>query len=269
MTQPTAIRPACAAGSFYPDDPQRLLAELDALLAAAPIGEDASGALAIVSPHAGYRYSGPVAASAFGQLMPWRAMVRRAIVLGPAHFTRLGGMALPRFDAFETPLGAVRVDEHARTAAAALPCVVLSDPAHHGEHSIEVQLPFLQRALGSEVEIVPVVVGQVDAHRVADLIDALWPDESTAVVVSTDLSHYHDQATASRLDQRTADAIVRRDPAAIGDYDACGRHALRGLLEFTRRRDLRVRQIDLRTSSDTAGGKSRVVGYGAFGIYST
>ena len=269
MTRPSAIRPASAAGRFYPDDPQRLLAELDALLAAAPISEAASGALAIVSPHAGYRYSGPVAASAFGQLMPRRAMVRRAVVLGPAHFTRLQGMALPRWDAFETPLGAARVDEHARTLAAALPCVVLSDPAHHGEHSIEVQLPFLQRVLGSEVEIVPVVVGRVDAHRVADLIDALWQDQSTAVVLSTDLSHYHDQATASRLDRRTADAIVRRDPAAIGDYDACGRHALRGLLELTRRRDLRVRQLDLRTSGDTAGGTSRVVGYGAFGIYST
>ena len=266
---PTAIRRACVAGSFYPDDPERLLAELDALLAAARSSEDASGALAIVSPHAAYRYSGPVAASAFRQLMSRRAMVRRVVVLGPAHFILLDGMALPRWDAFETPLGAIRVDESARMLAAVLPCVALSDAAHGGEHSIEVQLPFLQRVLGSEIEIVPVVVGRVDADRVADLIDALWQDQSSAVVVSTDLSHYHDQATASRLDQRTADAIVRRDPAAIGDYDACGRAALRGLLEFTRRRDLRVRQIDLRTSGDTAGGKSRVVGYGAFGIYST
>jgi AmmeMemoRadiSam system protein B len=111
-----------------------------------------------------------------------------------------------------------------------LPCVVVSAAAHDGEHSIEVQLPFLQRVLGSQVELVPVVVGQVDTCRVADLIDALWPDESTAVVVSTDLSRYHDRAAASRLDRRTADAIVRRVPAAIGDYDACGRHALRGLL---------------------------------------
>jgi AmmeMemoRadiSam system protein B len=126
MTQPTAIRPACVAGGFYPDDPQRLLARLDALLAAARSSEDASGALAIVSPHAGYRYSGPVAASAFGQLMSRRAAVRRVVVLGPAHFTRLRGMALPRWDAFETRLGAIRIDESARTLAA--PCPVLSAP---------------------------------------------------------------------------------------------------------------------------------------------
>ena len=163
----------------------------------------------------------------------------------------------------------IRVDEPARWLAAALPCVVLSDAAHRAEHSIEVQLPFLQRVLGSEVEIVAFVVGQVEAYRVADLIDALWQDESTAVVVSTELSHYHDHATADRLDRRTADAIVRRDPAANGANDACGRHALRGLLEFTRRRDLRVRQLDLRRSGHTAGSKARVVGYGAFGVYST
>jgi AmmeMemoRadiSam system protein B len=267
--RPTAIRPPCAAGRFYSDDPERLLTELDALLTAARSSEDVPGPLAIVSPHAGYRYSGPVAASAFEQLRSRRAMVRQVVILGPAHFTRLPGMALPRWDAFDTPLGALRIAEPARALAAALPHVLLSDAAHHGEHSIEVQLPFLQRVLGPQVEIVPVVVGQVQADRVADLIDALWQDESTAVIISTDLSHYHDQTTTRRLDRRTADAILRRDPTAIGDHDACGHHALRGLLELTRRRDLRVRQLDLRTSADTAGGKSRVVGYGAFATYST
>jgi AmmeMemoRadiSam system protein B len=267
MTRRAAVRPAAVAGAFYPADAERLAAEVDALLAAASMPDEEPEALAVVCPHAGYPYSGPVAATAYRRLVPRRGSIRRVVVFGPSHFAVLHGMALPSWDAFETPLGTVSVDGPVCALAMALPGVVVSDAPHDREHSIEVQLPFLQRALGAEVSIVPVLVGPVEACLVADLIDALWQDDSTAVVISTDLSHYHDHAAAGRLDRRTADAIVRRDPAAIGEYDACGRYPLRGLLELARRRDLGVRLLDLRTSGDTAGGRSRVVGYGAFGVY--
>jgi AmmeMemoRadiSam system protein B len=252
---------------FYSADPERLAAEVDALLAAASMPKEEPAPLAVVSPHAAYRYSGPVAAAAYRRLAPRHGSVRRAVVLGPAHFTLVHGMAVPCWGAFETPLGAVSVDVGACAIAAALPGVVVSDAAHDREHSIEVQLPFLQRALGAEITIVPVVVGPIEAYRVAYVMDALWQDESTVIVVSTDLSHHHDHATAGRLDRRTAEAILQRDPEAIGEQDACGRYPLRGLLEFARQRDLDVRLLDLRTSGDAAGGPSRVVGYGAFGVY--
>jgi AmmeMemoRadiSam system protein B len=267
MTRPAATRPPAVAGVFYPADPDRLAAEVDALLAAASMPEGGPEPLAVVSPHAGYRYSGPVAATAYRRLAPLRGSVRRAVVLGPAHFTRVDGMALPGWAAFGTPLGMMRVDEPACALAATLPGVVLSDAAHSREHSVEVQLPFLQRTLGAEITIVPVVVGPVEAHLVAHVMEALAQDDSTVIVVSTDLSHYHDQATAGRLDRRTAEAIVRRDPLAIGQQDACGCYPLRGLLEFAHRHDLDVRLFDLRTSGDTAGERSQVVGYGAFGVY--
>jgi AmmeMemoRadiSam system protein B len=267
MNRPAATRPPAVAGMFYSADPDRLAAEVDALLAAASMPKEEPAPLAVVCPHAAYRYSGPVAATAYRRLVPRRGNIRRAVVLGPAHVTLVHGMAVPGWGAFETPLGAISVDEGACAIATALPGVVVSDTAHDREHSIEVQLPFLQRGLGSEITIVPIVVGAVAADVVANLINALWQDESTVVVISTDLSHHHDHATAGRLDRRTAEAILQRDPEAIGEHDACGRYPLRGLLEFARRRDLDVRLLDLRTSGDTAGGRSRVVGYGAFGVY--
>jgi AmmeMemoRadiSam system protein B len=143
----------------------------------------------------------------------------------------------------------------------------LSAGAHRREHSIEVQLPFLQRSLRPDITIVPITVGRVETGLVANVISALWTDESTAVVVSSDLSHYQDQATAERLDRRTAEAILRQDPLAIGEHAACGRYPLRALLEVTRERSLRMRQLGLRTSADTTGDRSNVVGYGAFAAY--
>ena len=237
------------------------------MLAAVTPPPSPPGPVGLIVPHAGYRYSGPVAAHAYRRLALRRATVRRVLVLGPDHFTGLHAMALPSWSAFATPLGEVPVDDEGHALAAGLPDVVVSDAAHLREHALEVQLPFLQRVLAPETTLIPVLVGQVAASRVAQLIELLWRDDSTAVVLSTDLSHYSDQATARRLDQRTADAIVRADPAAIGEQDACGRFALRGLLELARRRGLSVRLLDLRTSADTAGDPSRVVGYGAFGVY--
>jgi len=130
-----------------------------------------------------------------------------------------------------------------------------------------VQLPFLQRSLGPDISIVPIAVGRVETRLLADVISALWTDESTAVVVSTDLSHYQDQATAERLDGQTAEAILRQDPLAIGERAACGRYPLRALLDVTRERSLRMSQLDLRTSADATGDRSNVVGYGAFAAY--
>jgi AmmeMemoRadiSam system protein B len=225
------------------------------------------GPAAIIAPHAGYRYSGPVAATAYRHLALRQDTVRRVALLGPDHFTGLHGMAVPGWIAFATPLGEMPLDGAGCALAARLSSVVVSDACHLREHALEVHVPFLQRTLQPDTTLVPVLVGQVAAGAVTNVIDALWQDESTAVVLSTDLSHYYDHATASRLDRRTAEAIVRADPSGIGEGDACGRFALRGLLELARRRGLQVRLLDLRTSADTAGDSSRVVGYGAFALY--
>jgi AmmeMemoRadiSam system protein B len=263
------VRPWVCAGRFYPAEPARLAETVDGLLAGVSPTADHDSPVALVVPHAGYDYSGPVAASGYRRLAARRQLVRRVVILGPAHFLPLAAMALPHHDAFATPLGEIVVDDAARALAQTLPAVTVSATAHYREHSIEVQLPFLQRSLGPDISIVPIVVGAVETHLVADLITTLQTDESTVVVVSTDLSHYHDQSTAQRLDRSTAAAILRRDASTIGERAACGRYALRGLIEAARRLRLDVRQLDLRTSADTAGDPATVVGYGAFGIYLT
>ena len=264
--RPTATRRAAVAGRFYPAGPGELAAEVDGMLAgvAAP---KPPGPTVIIAPHAGYRYSGPIAATAYRHLALGQDAVRRVLLIGPDHFTGLYGMAVPGSAAFATPLADVPLDSAGCALAASLPDVVVSDTPHVREHSLEVHLPFLQRTLHPDIPVIPVLVGVAAPSRVAHVIDMLWQDDSTAVVLSTDLSHYHDHVTACRLDRRTADAIVCADPAAIGEGDACGRFPLRGLLELARRRKLRVQLLDLRTSADTAGDPSRVVGYGAFGMY--
>ena len=168
-------------------------------------------------------------------------------------------------DAFATPLGTVEVDAGARRRVLALPHVTVDDAAHAAEHSLEVQLPFLQRVL-CDFRIVPLVVGDADPAAIADVLDAVWGGPETAVVVSSDLSHYHDHTTATVRDRRTAAAIVVRAFERIGDDDACGARPVRGLLAAARRHALTVRLLDLRTSGDTAGPRHRVVGYGAFAL---
>jgi AmmeMemoRadiSam system protein B len=263
------VRPPECAGRFYPAEPARLAETVDRLLAEVPSPPaDDDPPIALVAPHAGYVYSGRVAAAAYRRLAESRGLIRRVLVLGPAHFAPFRNATLPECSAFATPLGEVRVDRSACALAATLPAVTASATAHRGEHSIEVQLPFVQRSLGSDISIVPVVVGPVETSLVANLIDALWTDGSTAVVVSTDLSHYYDQATAQRLDACTAQAILDQDSCTIADRAACGRYPLRGLLDVTRKRSLDMRQLDLRTSAAATGDRSRVVGYGAFAAYS-
>jgi AmmeMemoRadiSam system protein B len=250
-------RPAAVAGWFYPSGRSGLAVSVDDLLDRARQGGAGGPApVALVVPHAGYLYSGPVAASGYAWLSG--SALRRVILLGPAHRVPLTGMACSTFTRWRTPLGEVGVER--------VDGVPADDRAHDGEHSLEVQLPFLQRVLEPGFTIVPIAVGRTRPEQVAALLDRLEADLPGLVVVSTDLSHYHDAATAQRLDRRTAQAVLDCDASAIGEDDACGAWALRGLVEHTRRRGRRVRLLDRRTSADTAGDASRVVGYAAFAI---
>jgi AmmeMemoRadiSam system protein B len=190
-------------------------------------------------------------------------VVERVVLLGPAHFVPVHGIAASSARAFRTPLGDVPVDAEAVARALRLPGVARFDPAHAREHSLEVELPFLQRVLGP-FALAPFAVGEASAHEVAALLEALWGGPETLIVISSDLSHYHDARTARRLDAATARAIESLDEAALGPESACGRVPLSGLLVVARRRGLRARRLDLRNSGDTAGGREEVVGYGAW-----
>ena len=259
------VRPPAVAGTFYPADPETLRTDVEDALGAAATRADAAAPVpkAVVVPHAGYAYSGPVAASAYARLLPRRGRIERAVLVGPAHGSPRTPVAASSADAFETPLGLVPVDCSAREELAGAGLVTVDDAAHAGEHSLEVHLPFLQVALG-DVRVLPLVVGQVPAGAVATVLDRAWGGPETVVVVSTDLSHYHDHDEARRLDRRTAQAVVDRQPDALGFANACGVVPLRGLLLVAADRDLDVELVDLRTSADTVGSRDTVVGYGAF-----
>jgi AmmeMemoRadiSam system protein B len=255
------LRPAAVAGSFYPGQRRALESELDQLLGSAVRLQGRPKALVV--PHAGYVYSGPVAASAYAQLRA--PLPTRVVLLGPAHFEPLRGLALPGVDAFATPLGEVPVDAAAAETVSHLAGVVVAPAAHDREHSLEVQLPFLQRVLPA-FTLVPLVVGQASGEEVASVLDALWGGAETLIVISTDLSHYLPYELARSLDQATARTILASEGTLAPDQ-ACGAAGLRGLLQLARRRNLAITQLDLRNSGDTAGDRSRVVGYGAFACY--
>lgn len=256
------IREPAVAGLFYPADPSELRSSIQTYLSDATAGPPAK---AVVAPHAGYVYSGPIAGSAYARVLPARGRVTCVVLLGPAHRTPDAGIAASSADAFATPLGQLRVDTVARDALVDAGLVAIRDDAHAEEHSLEVHLPFLQVSLG-DVVVLPLAVGQVSASRVGEVVDRVWGGEETLIVVSTDLSHYHDHATASELDRRTAEAVVAGRPDRLGRYDACGLLPLQGLLLAAERHGLGVELLDLRTSADTAGGPDRVVGYGAFAL---
>jgi AmmeMemoRadiSam system protein B len=260
------VRPPAVAGLFYPADPHECAATVDAMLAdAIAAGERASHAKAFVVPHAGYVYSGPIAATAYAALLARRDEITRVVLLGPAHRVPLEGLALPGVDAWRTPLGDVPIDQDARELAANLPGVTIDDRPHAEEHSLEVQLPFLQRVLG-QFTLVPFVVGHASAPDVARVIDALWGGPETIVLVSSDLSHYESYPSAAHHDRATANAVLAGAADEIGPYDACGAYPLRGLLGAARHHDLVTALLDLRSSGDTAGPRDRVVGYGAFAL---
>ncbi len=258
-----SVRPAAVAGSFYPGTASALAAEVMRCLAEArrPAG-GVPVPKALIAPHAGFVYSGPVAGSAYARIAPRAGIVSRVVLLGPAHRVFVRGAAVPSVEAFETPMGTVPLDTAALARLRELPFVATSDRAHAAEHSLEVQLPFLQAVLG-DFRLVPVVVGDATPDEVATILEALWGGEETLVVVSSDLSHFLPYAAARERDRATAEAIVRREPS-IEPEEACGAAPVNGLLEVARRRGLRVELADLRNSGDTAGGRSQVVGYGAF-----
>ena len=255
-------RPAAVAGVFYPDDKRALEQSIAALLAAAPVAQD--GAKAIIAPHAGYQYSGPTAAYAYRLLESRRDRIRRVVLIGPAHRVYLKGMAVPSVEAFKTPLGDVPVDAEGVRQALAMPGTRVSDEAHAFEHSLEVHLPFLQTVLDDFV-LVPIVVGACAARDVGAVIDALWGGEETVIVVSSDLSHFHSYTEATEIDAMTSARIEARETTLHGE-EACGAHAVNGLLLAAKTKDLRVRTLDVRNSGDTAGDKQRVVGYGAYAV---
>ena len=257
-----AVRSPAVAGLFYPRDPTRLQDEISALLAAAP-ADDRTAPKAVIAPHAGYIYSGAVAAAAFSTLRGGAAAVTRVVLIGPAHHVWLRGIAASTADAFETPLGRVPVDRAALAAIADLPFVRGNDAAHAPDHALEVELPFLQSVLGA-FAIVPLLVGDAPPHAVAEALRRLWGGPETLIVVSSDLSHYHDHDTARRRDAATATAIEHGDWSALGSDEACGCLAIAGLLIEADRHGLRAQRRALCTSGDSAGDRDRVVGYGAW-----
>ena len=260
--QPKGVRPPAVAGWFYPSDPDELRSMIGSLLAKAP-SVAGPAPKALIAPHAGYQFSGPVAASAYAHLAPARETIKRVVLLGPSHRAAFDGLAAVSVSAFGTPLGLVPVDAEAGRQLASLGQVMVDDKAHAREHALEVQLPFLQTLL-SGFALVPLLAGQVDTQAISQVLDALWGGAETCIVISSDLSHYCTPAIARQLDSATARAIEALAPEDIGEEGACGRRPICGLLQAARRRGLRARTVDLRNSGDTGGPRDQVVGYGAF-----
>ena len=254
------VRDAAVAGLFYPADPQVLRATVDALLAAVPPAPAGSVPKAVIVPHAGYVYSGSTAALAYARLAPGRGAVRRAVVVGPTHRVAVRGVALPGADVFDTPLGPVRVPEGwARERLADLPVVRVFPLTHAQEHSVEVQLPFLQRVLG-DIEVVPLLDGDASGEEVAEVLDALWGGPETVVVISSDLSHYLPYDEARAMDARTIAQIMALD-GPLDHRQACGATPVNGMLVAAARHGLRPELLGACSSGDTAGDRDRVVGY--------
>jgi hypothetical protein len=259
----SAVRPPAVAGSFYPADAGRLRAAVEGYLGAANGSHAAPSPKAVIAPHAGYVYSGPVAGQAFASLGAGASAIRRAVVVGPAHFVPFRGIAVPGAVAFRTPVGEVPLDQDAIECIRGLPQVLIADAPHEPEHALEVELPFLQAVLG-EFALVPLLVGEATAGEVAQVLERLWGGPETLIVISSDLSHYEPYERAKEHDAATAAAIERLDPSSLGPRDACGWLPVGGLLVAAGGRGLKVTRLDLRNSGDTAGSKDQVVGYGAW-----
>jgi len=265
----STLRQAVVAGRFYPDDPSLLQASVVRYLAAGrrkhvPIG---SRPKAIIVPHAGYEFSGPIAGTAYAQLQTIADSVQRVVLLGPAHHVGFSGLAVSTASYFETPLGEIPIDTECVGRLLELPQVVLFDEAHAAEHSLEVQLPFLQVTLRRDFLLAPLVVGRAGAAEVAEALEAVWDGSETLLVISSDLSHYHDYATARVVDQETSRFIETLQPDKLCGQRACGYAGIRGLLEQVKRRGLQMTTLDVRNSGDTSGSRDQVVGYGAYVVH--
>ncbi len=264
VSHPTeSVRRPAVAGLFYPAEPDVLRREVEAHLAAAKPPPLTECPRALIAPHAGYIYSGPVAASAYACWSPYREQIDCVVIVGPSHRHWFRGMALPDAAAFRTPLGDVLVDAARAQRVGALPGVQVLDAAHRDEHSLEVHLPFLQVLL-DEFTIVPVAVGHADAGGIAAVLDALRAEPATVLLISSDLSHYHNYADARRLDRETSDWIEGLDGRHIDGEHACGCHGISGLLRLAADQGWLASTLDLRNSGDTAGNREQVVGYGAW-----
>jgi AmmeMemoRadiSam system protein B len=256
-------RQPAVAGTFYPASSQQLQQSVIQLLADAKTQEPAPKA--IIAPHAGLVYSGAIAASAYSRLIQNRKTITQVILIGPSHHIVFSGLAISQSNSYSTPLGEIAVDTTAVSKIARLDFVEYIEQAHLYEHCLEVQLPFLQTALDS-FTIVPIVAGNATPEQVSTVLKMLWNGPETLIVISSDLSHYHDYKTAQKKDQETSKHIVNLQYEALDYESACGRIPISGLLALAREKIFCVKPIDLRNSGDTAGDKNRVVGYGAYVI---
>ena len=261
-----AIRPTAVAGSFYSADAAELRSEIDDLLGSTVSAAIAPVPKALIAPHAGYIYSGPIAAAGYRRLAPARERIRRVVLLGPSHFVGFRGLAASSAEDWQTPLGTVPVDRPMAERLIKAKLMDVLDAAHAREHSLEVHLPFLQVAL-DEFALVPIVAGDASPKAIAAVLDAVWAGRETLIVVSTDLSHYLDYRSCQATDRQTAAAIERLDPSGLGPQSACGRVPVRGLLAAANRRGMSIVRLDLRNSGDTAGPRDRVVGYGSWALF--
>jgi len=258
------IRYPAVAGMFYPESPKELEQLIHSLLDNAT--SNGNSPKAIISPHAGYIYSGSIAASAFKTFESDSQNINHIVLLGPSHRVALRGCALSSADYFRTPLGDIPINYDARKHLLTYDDVQINDAAHAQEHSLEVQLPFLQSLL-NDFTLTPIIVGENKMQHTAKILETFWQESNTRFVISSDLSHYHNYQTAQKLDQETNLAILNKQPENIQYDHACGRNPVNGLLSFAKQHDLSVKMLDLRNSGDTAGPKDQVVGYGAWGFY--
>jgi AmmeMemoRadiSam system protein B/AmmeMemoRadiSam system protein A len=262
-----AIRQPAVAGTFYPAQRDALQRQLAQFLSEA--GNDVPAMAppkAIIGPHAGYVYSGSVAARAYARLAAARGKIQRVVLVGPSHYVAFRGIAVDTSEAWVTPCGTVPLDTEAISQLRSIPMVGVLEQAHQREHALEVHVPFLQQVLG-DFRLVPVVTGDAPPESVAALIEKLWGGPETLIVISTDLSHYLDYAACQQIDQVTAEAIERFDPDVLTPAHACGSLATKGLLCLARDRGMTIERLDLRNSGDTAGPRDSVVGYGAWALY--
>ena len=258
------VQPAVVAGMFYPADPEQLRSDIKVYLEQAE-GKAPAPPKALIAPHAGYIYSGPVAGNAYAQLATQCDSIRLVVILAPAHRVAFSGIAYAGATAFRTPLGDVEVDLEALSSVTGLPQLQHRDDAFRNEHSIEVHLPFLQETLSS-FKIVPLLVGDATPTEVDEVLEFLWGGSETLILISSDLSHYLGYDAARRMDQEATRAIESMNPDALSYHHACGRIPVSGLLLAARRHHLKVNTLDLRNSGDTAGPHDRVVGYGAYAL---
>ncbi|HCK18777.1 MAG TPA: AmmeMemoRadiSam system protein B, partial [Thalassospira sp.] len=268
----TIIRPPAVAGTFYPNDADILRSEIDGLMDAALHSDAVSGDVspkAIIVPHAGLMFSGSLAALGFATVRALKDTIKRIVIIGPAHRMAFQGIALARADQFATPLGNMRCDLPALQKALALPHVQMLDDAHTLEHGLEIELPFIQRLFGeqSDIGIVPLLVSRCSPRQVHEVIEILWGGPETLIVISSDLSHFHDYDTAKKMDNRTRAMIENFDAENIDTNDACGALPVAGMLIAARNRGMKIKTLGMRNSGDVTGDKSRVVGYGAWAVY--